>query len=54
MSLILVEVEFSVWPFVKAAKRVCWVSERVQNRSGCEMVMHNSDIKGNIYRCRGR
>ena len=38
MSLKLVEVEFSVWPFVKAAKRTFWVSERVQNRSGCERV----------------
>ena len=39
MSLKLVEVEFSVWPFVKAAKRAFWVSERVvQDRSGCERV----------------
>ena len=38
MSLKLVEVEFRVWPFVKAAKRAFWVSERVQNRSGCDRV----------------
>ena len=41
MSLKLVEVEFSVWPFVKAAKRAVWVSERVQNRSCCERVKVN-------------
>ena len=38
MSLKLVEVEFSVWPFVKAAKIAFWGSEMVQNRSGCERV----------------
>ena len=38
MSLKLVEVEFSVWPFVKSAKTAFWVSERVQNRSVCKRV----------------
>ena len=38
MSLKLVEVEFSVWPFVKAAKRAFWASESVQNRSRCDRV----------------
>ena len=39
MSLKLVEVEFRMWPFMKAAKRAFWVSERVQNRSGCERII---------------
>ena len=48
MPLKLVEVEFSVWPFVKAAKRAFWVSEMIQNL----LVYYNIVYYIIIYTCK--